>query len=733
MNYLAITLALLSVAVIPANGVIKDRKRTKPYRCQPLILTNGIARMRNSGQEMRFKCSPGFRLLGDQYATCVRGRWNVELPVCVRRGCDVVPDPTSGSWQLSMGGAVATLVCDPGYTLSSSASSQIYCNGRVWRPRNLSPACRALIHSPKSSCDFESEDICGWSQDSVTDFLWIRNNYSTPSGHLKTGPSFDHTYGSGFGGHYMYIESSSPRKENDFARLYSPVYGKEFADDGCFMFWYNMYGTTIGSLKIYVKPQSRPFKDLTPSFLKYGNQGARWIQGIISLTSINDTFQVIIEATRGNGFLGDIAVDDVALRKGDDCLVVPDQPITAAIRQDVETATREPLVKSFPTFLPAPPLPDLPPMPPAAEATPPPPPPPPSTFPLPATPRPATAAGVTTSTTNFRSTISTTTSASLYSYRPRQTTSVTYPGNRTSTVTPTFNVSKLRTVITERPPIVATTERNVSKLTSSSVGTKYRSVVPVFTKHMGTTRNPSPSANTSASFNRTTRPTTKPTSARVSALTTPTVTTAKSPPTVPITRRTVTSTTITTRRPSTSTSVYVTTSKQPVTKVDYKKKLVTNTTVIPVLPSKVTTPSTTSSTRSKVQRFSIIFKTAPTPTTTSTRFLPTTVVKTTLLPLTTIGSTKPASPSFQRVVKPRWSSNRIQVKAAPPSGPSAKTIGIVVAVILAALLSVVAFFVVKKRLRLRRQRNVAEDSDVRYLTSDEILDFNMARPADDDA
>lgn len=49
-----------------------------------------------------------------------------------------------------------------------------------------------------------------------------------------------------FSGHYLFIESSSPRILNDTARLFSPVYSPPEAPLVCFTFWYHMYGSTIG-------------------------------------------------------------------------------------------------------------------------------------------------------------------------------------------------------------------------------------------------------------------------------------------------------------------------------------------------------------------------------------------------------------------------------------------------------------------------------------------------------
>ena len=52
-------------------------------------------------------------------------------------------------------------------------------------------------------------------------------------------------------GHYLFIESSSPRVLNDTACLFSPVYGppeaSAEADEGVyFSFWFHLYGSTTG-------------------------------------------------------------------------------------------------------------------------------------------------------------------------------------------------------------------------------------------------------------------------------------------------------------------------------------------------------------------------------------------------------------------------------------------------------------------------------------------------------
>jgi hypothetical protein len=48
----------------------------------------------------------------------------------------------------------------------------------------------------------------------------------------------------------MYIEASAPRRRGDNARLLSPIYNKS-TQPSCLKFWYNMYGSSMGTLNVY--------------------------------------------------------------------------------------------------------------------------------------------------------------------------------------------------------------------------------------------------------------------------------------------------------------------------------------------------------------------------------------------------------------------------------------------------------------------------------------------------
>lgn len=67
----------------------------------------------------------------------------------------------------------------------------------------------------------------------------------------------------------MYIESSTPQHPGDRARLVSPTYPPTIGS--CLSFYYNMYGLTMGTLKVYLAGTgpAAPYQLL---FQKSGNQ-----------------------------------------------------------------------------------------------------------------------------------------------------------------------------------------------------------------------------------------------------------------------------------------------------------------------------------------------------------------------------------------------------------------------------------------------------------------------------
>ncbi|XP_045428738.1 MAM domain-containing glycosylphosphatidylinositol anchor protein 1 isoform X3 [Pipistrellus kuhlii] len=173
------------------------------------------------------------------------------------------------------------------------------------------------INSPSLSdntCHFEDEKICGYTQDLTDNFDWTRQNALTqnPKRSPNTGPPTD--VSGTPEGYYMFIETSRPRELGDRARLVSPLYNAS-AKFYCVSFFYHMYGKHIGSLNLLVRSRNKGALD-THAWSLSGNKGNVWQQAHVPINP-SGPFQIIFEGIRGSGYLGDIAIDDVTLKKGE--------------------------------------------------------------------------------------------------------------------------------------------------------------------------------------------------------------------------------------------------------------------------------------------------------------------------------------------------------------------------------------------------------------------------------
>ncbi|XP_060564981.1 MAM and LDL-receptor class A domain-containing protein 1-like [Ruditapes philippinarum] len=152
------------------------------------------------------------------------------------------------------------------------------------------------------SCNFE-KDTCSWRNTQIgDDFDWLRKQGHT--GSSGTGPSKDHTIGN-FLGHYMYIETSAPRVAGNKAWLVSQQFNPSKTTQ-CISFWYHMYGTTIGSLNVYLNASG----SMTQLWTQTGNKGINWLQGQFPLQPVNSLYMIYFEGVRGSSYSGDIGLDD---------------------------------------------------------------------------------------------------------------------------------------------------------------------------------------------------------------------------------------------------------------------------------------------------------------------------------------------------------------------------------------------------------------------------------------
>ncbi|VDI16777.1 Hypothetical predicted protein [Mytilus galloprovincialis] len=132
---------------------------------------------------------------------------------------------------------------------------------------------RQNLLSGAVKCSFEN-DLCKWTQDSLNDFDFVRNNGPTKSN--GTGPAFDYSNGI-----------------------------------GKFLFYYYMSGKDVNraTVNIRVGSVTKEFKALE------GEQANQWNVFNDEFT-VGQNFQVVLEASMGQSDLGDIALDDVYYYRG---------------------------------------------------------------------------------------------------------------------------------------------------------------------------------------------------------------------------------------------------------------------------------------------------------------------------------------------------------------------------------------------------------------------------------
>ncbi|OPJ81745.1 MAM and LDL-receptor class A domain-containing protein 1 [Patagioenas fasciata monilis] len=159
--------------------------------------------------------------------------------------------------------------------------------------------------NPELQCDFEN-GLCNWEQDVEDDLDWIRIEGPTPT--VNTGPLKDHTTGTARG-HYLYMESSKPHQFQDKAILLSPVFNPPGNETCIFNFHYHMFGKQVYKLSVLQRTVSNMKGWLL--WYKFGNQGNRWIRQTLYISS-SKPFQILVKGTVGDGFTGDIGLDDLS-------------------------------------------------------------------------------------------------------------------------------------------------------------------------------------------------------------------------------------------------------------------------------------------------------------------------------------------------------------------------------------------------------------------------------------
>ena len=157
-------------------------------------------------------------------------------------------------------------------------------------------------------CDFET-DFCKYTNDPTADFEWKRGNSSTSNN--DTGPAFDQTKNSP-DGFFAYIDSKE-QVLGKAARLISPI--QEKTAGSCVHFYFHAFGqnNNLGTFNLYGKKEGSLG---LPLVTINGNYGNKWYVSQTSVASPSSTWQAVFEYIGGNGLLGNFAIDDIKITKG---------------------------------------------------------------------------------------------------------------------------------------------------------------------------------------------------------------------------------------------------------------------------------------------------------------------------------------------------------------------------------------------------------------------------------
>ena len=255
---------------------------------------------------------------------------------------DPVTNATSYTWTVPSGWSIDNGQGSEKITVTTSSTDgnvTVYASNSYGNSNTKSVAVKSaeIVKSFPDTTDFDDEAQHSGTAN-MTGFVFVNEGFRNVTtddgdwradrngtGSVQTGPGD----GSGSGqpdqngsstGYYLYVESSSPNFNSDFA-LWSPPYDLSNLSLPAFTFWYSMYGSTMGTLSIqasgdngktwssdlnYTLPDPNA-TDLT------GDQGMTWQQGFIDLKSYTNETQLVIRfsATTGSNYYSDFCIDNV--------------------------------------------------------------------------------------------------------------------------------------------------------------------------------------------------------------------------------------------------------------------------------------------------------------------------------------------------------------------------------------------------------------------------------------
>jgi hypothetical protein len=136
-------------------------------------------------------------------------------------------------------------------------------------------------------------------------YMWLVHSGST--GSTATGPSGDHTSGSG---KYMYTEASYGTSQA-VAELVMPCANIGLINVPYLEFYYHMFGSAMGELHVDIYYGGQWMLDVMPAVV--GDQGDAWYKASVNLSNYKSITKLRFRAIKGTSYGSDIAIDDIRI------------------------------------------------------------------------------------------------------------------------------------------------------------------------------------------------------------------------------------------------------------------------------------------------------------------------------------------------------------------------------------------------------------------------------------
>ncbi|WP_367389572.1 T9SS type A sorting domain-containing protein [Lewinella sp. LCG006] len=199
--------------------------------------------------------------------------------------------------------------CDGGAAFSDNSCVSAFQTGC-----NPAPVTAVETFDGTTNCAPLCGSVCSlnssWRNVPGDNFDWLSFSGATPT--LGTGPNDDITGG----GKYLYIEANGTQcPAGGVAYLQSPcLILDKMGSDSCHVsFSYHMSGINIGTLRMSASDDGG--FSWTELWHLSGKQDTSWQRAYVSLADYPDgtNLQLRLEATKGNGIFGDIAIDQIQI------------------------------------------------------------------------------------------------------------------------------------------------------------------------------------------------------------------------------------------------------------------------------------------------------------------------------------------------------------------------------------------------------------------------------------